>query len=82
MSANEKIEDHGLLRFLTCGSVDDGKSTLIGRLLFDTKTILADTLNAIEQTPIADLSSKPELLNAALSDRLFEIVKARGLVEG
>jgi len=44
------IEDHGLLRFLTCGSVDDGKSTLIGRLLFDTKTILADTLSAIERT--------------------------------
>jgi len=43
-------EDHGLLRFLTCGSVDDGKSTLIGRLLFDTKTILADTLNAMEKT--------------------------------
>jgi sulfate adenylyltransferase subunit 1 len=40
----------GLLRFLTCGSVDDGKSTLIGRLLFDTKTILADTLSAIERT--------------------------------
>lgn len=50
MSANQTIEDHGLLRFLTCGSVDDGKSTLIGRLLFDTKTILADTLNAIEKT--------------------------------
>jgi sulfate adenylyltransferase subunit 1 len=50
MGANEKIEDHGVLRFLTCGSVDDGKSTLIGRLLFDTKTILVDTLNAIERT--------------------------------
>jgi sulfate adenylyltransferase subunit 1 len=46
----QHIEDHGLLRLLTCGSVDDGKSTLIGRLLFDTKTILADTLNAIEKT--------------------------------
>ena len=44
------IPDHGLLRFLTCGSVDDGKSTLIGRLLYDTKTILADTLTAIEKT--------------------------------
>ena len=44
MSAH--VEDHGLLRFLTCGSVDDGKSTLIGRLLFDTKAILADTLTA------------------------------------
>ena len=39
-----------LLRFLTCGSVDDGKSTLIGRLLYDTKTILADALHAIEHT--------------------------------
>ncbi|MBU1723049.1 MAG: sulfate adenylyltransferase subunit CysN [Gammaproteobacteria bacterium] len=44
------IEDHGLLRLLTCGSVDDGKSTLIGRLLFDSKSILADTLHAIEKT--------------------------------
>jgi hypothetical protein len=54
MSAIEKhpapIKDNGLLRFLTCGSVDDGKSTLIGRLLYDTKTILADTLHAIERT--------------------------------
>ena len=50
MSALEKIEDYGLLRFLTCGSVDDGKSTLIGRLLYDTKTILADTLSAITKT--------------------------------
>ncbi|MRD73819.1 GTP-binding protein [Rhodocyclus tenuis] len=42
--------DNGLLRFLTCGSVDDGKSTLIGRLLYDTRGILADTLHAIERT--------------------------------
>jgi sulfate adenylyltransferase subunit 1 len=42
--------DHGLLRFTTCGSVDDGKSTLIGRLLLDTRSILADTLHAIEKT--------------------------------
>jgi sulfate adenylyltransferase subunit 1 len=39
-----------VLRFLTAGSVDDGKSTLIGRLLYDTKTILADQLAAIEHT--------------------------------
>jgi len=52
MSAIESIPaiDNGLLRFLTCGSVDDGKSTLIGRLLFDSKTILVDTLHAIERT--------------------------------
>jgi sulfate adenylyltransferase subunit 1 len=52
MSALEHLPapDNGLLRFLTCGSVDDGKSTLIGRLLFDTKAILADALHAIELT--------------------------------
>ena len=44
------LVDHGLLRFLTCGSVDDGKSTLIGRLLYDTKAILVDALSAIERT--------------------------------
>ena len=43
-------DDDGLLRFLTCGSVDDGKSTLIGRLLVDTRSVLADALRAIERT--------------------------------
>ena len=37
-----------MLRFITCGSVDDGKSTLIGRLLYDSKTIFADQLVALE----------------------------------
>jgi sulfate adenylyltransferase subunit 1 len=39
-----------LLRLVTCGSVDDGKSTLIGRLLYDTKQILVDQLQHIEET--------------------------------
>ncbi len=39
----------GLLRFLTCGSVDDGKSTLIGRLLHDSAAILADQLDALKR---------------------------------
>ncbi|MGE5625970.1 MAG: sulfate adenylyltransferase subunit CysN [Bacillota bacterium] len=38
-----------LLRFITCGSVDDGKSTLIGRLLYDTDMIYDDTLSALEK---------------------------------
>ncbi|QIQ87650.1 sulfate adenylyltransferase subunit CysN [Erythrobacter sp.] len=38
----------GLLRFITCGSVDDGKSTLIGRLLYDSKMIFEDQLAALE----------------------------------
>ena len=40
---------HELLRFATAGSVDDGKSTLVGRLMYDTKTVLADQLAAIER---------------------------------
>lgn len=39
-----------LLRLVTCGSVDDGKSTLIGRLLYDTKQVLADQLEHVEAT--------------------------------
>jgi bifunctional enzyme CysN/CysC len=42
-------ESKSLLRFLTCGSVDDGKSTLIGRLLYDSKLILEDQLHALER---------------------------------
>ena len=38
-----------ILRFITAGSVDDGKSTLIGRLLYDSKSILADQLEVLEQ---------------------------------
>ena len=41
--------EKSLLRFLTCGSVDDGKSTLIGRLLYDTKLIFEDQLAALER---------------------------------
>ena len=41
------MSDHRALRFLTAGSVDDGKSTLIGRLLYDSRAILADQLDAL-----------------------------------
>lgn len=41
--------EKSLLRFLTCGSVDDGKSTLIGRLLYDTRLIFEDQLAALER---------------------------------
>jgi len=41
-------ENKSMLRFLTCGSVDDGKSTLIGRLLYDSKMIFEDQLSAVE----------------------------------
>ena len=42
-------EHKSLLRFITCGSVDDGKSTLIGRLLHDTQLLLDDQLAALEK---------------------------------
>ncbi len=45
-------EKKSLLRFLTCGSVDDGKSTLIGRLLYDTKLIFEDQLATLERDSI------------------------------
>lgn len=46
-----KAQSHkGMLRFLTCGSVDDGKSTLIGRLLHDTRQIYEDQLSSLHQT--------------------------------
>src|SRR5579863_2827594 len=41
-------EHKSLLRFITCGSVDDGKSTLIGRLLYESKMIFEDQLSALE----------------------------------
>lgn len=51
MSARDRLPvDNGVLRFLTAGSVDDGKSTLIGRLLYDTKAILSDQLAAVQRT--------------------------------
>ena len=42
-----------LLRFATGGSVDDGKSTLIGRLLYDSKQIFEDQLEAVQRTSVA-----------------------------
>lgn len=41
-----------LLRFATAGSVDDGKSTLVGRLLHDSKSVLADQLEAVERASL------------------------------
>lgn len=52
MNITTYLDEHqnkSLLRFLTCGSVDDGKSTLIGHLLYDSKLIFDDQLNALRQ---------------------------------
>ncbi len=47
LTSNSPSQERGMLRFITAGSVDDGKSTLIGRLLFDSKGIFADQLDAM-----------------------------------
>lgn len=49
-SAAEKIADRETLRLCTAGSVDDGKSTFVGRLLHDTKSVLADQLASVQRT--------------------------------
>ncbi|CAH2915217.1 MAG: Sulfate adenylyltransferase subunit 1 (EC [uncultured Paraburkholderia sp.] len=49
MSSIHQPEDLGVLRFITAGSVDDGKSTLIGRLLYDSKAVLSDQLSALSR---------------------------------
>jgi len=57
-----------ILRFNTCGSVDDGKSTLIGRLLYDSKSLLEDQLEALERS--ADITGGGQINLANLTDGL------------
>ena len=60
--------DNGLLRFTTAGSVDDGKSTLIGRLLYDSKSIYQDQYEAIEK--VSERRGEEEVNLALLTDGL------------
>src|SRR3954462_768427 len=57
-----------ILRFNTCGSVDDGKSTLIGRLLYDSKSRMEDQLEALERS--ADITGGGQINLANLTDGL------------
>src|SRR5262249_3485771 len=66
-SARTPAENKDLLRFITCGSVDDGKSTLIGRLLHDSKVIPHDELNALRK------ASQPEGLSSESIDYAFAL---------
>ena len=54
----------GALKFITCGSVDDGKSTLIGRLLVDTKAVLQDHLAGVQRSGETDLALLTDGLSA------------------
>ena len=63
-------QNKSLLRFITCGSVDDGKSTLIGRMLYDTKMIFDDQLSALEQDSKRSGTQGEEIDFALLVDGL------------
>ncbi len=63
-------EEKDLLRFITCGSVDDGKSTLIGRLLYDSKLIYEDQLAAVEAASVRRGSVRGETDLSLLTDGL------------
>ncbi|MEL6844428.1 MAG: GTP-binding protein, partial [Bacteroidota bacterium] len=65
---NYEYESSELLRFTTAGSVDDGKSTLIGRILYDSKSIFQDQLEAVEATSLRKGESEVNL--AYLTDGL------------
>jgi bifunctional enzyme CysN/CysC len=66
----QQHERKSLLRFITCGSVDDGKSTLIGRLLHDTKLLLDDQLAALEADSLRHGTQNGEIDFALLVDGL------------
>src|SRR5690606_17282421 len=66
----ERHETTDLLRFITCGSVDDGKSTLIGRLLYDTKLLFEDQLSTLASDSVRFGTQDGELDFALLVDGL------------
>ena len=57
-------DTHPALRFITCGSVDDGKSTLIGRLLLDSRSVLQDQLANVSKSGVVDLALFTDGLSA------------------
>ena len=76
----EVQENKSFLRVFTCGSVDDGKSTLIGRLLYDSKLIYEDQMAAIERDSKASgtTGEKPDLALLARRAGRFTIAFNRG----
>ena len=63
-SASDPKDTASALRFITCGSVDDGKSTLIGRLLVDSKAVLQDHLAGVSRGGETDLALLTDGLQA------------------
>jgi sulfate adenylyltransferase subunit 1 len=63
-ATSSQHDTEGALKFITCGSVDDGKSTLIGRLLVDTKAVLQDHLAGVQRSGETDLALLTDGLSA------------------
>ncbi len=61
---SQNLDRHAALKFITCGSVDDGKSTLIGRLLIDSRSVLQDQLENVSKSGAADLALFTDGLSA------------------
>ena len=64
------------LKFITCGSVDDGKSTLIGRLLVDTQAVLQDQLAGVQRQGQTDLALLTDGLSAECEQGITKIGRA------
>ena len=77
MSAPARAASSELLRFATAGSVDDGKSTLIGRLLYDSKQIFEDQLEQVAQASERRHGADGEVDLALLTDVVEEIAATR-----
>ena len=80
MSLDQQTNTHqGVVRFITAGSVDDGKSTLIGRLLYDTKAVLADQLLALSKTKHARVTASDAAVDLALLTDGLEAEREQGI---
>lgn len=69
---------HDMLRFLTCGSVDDGKSSLIGRLLYDSNQIFEDHMQALQKDS-AKVGTTGEMVDLALLVDGLESEREQGI---
>jgi sulfate adenylyltransferase subunit 1 len=72
-------QHENVVRFITAGSVDDGKSTLIGRLLYDTKSILVDQLESLSKTKHARVTSSDAGVDLALLTDGLEAEREQGI---
>ncbi|MES2585888.1 MAG: GTP-binding protein [Pseudomonadota bacterium] len=80
MTTQANVSPHqNVVRFITAGSVDDGKSTLIGRLLYDTKSILVDQLESLSKTKHARVTSSDAGVDLALLTDGLEAEREQGI---